>query len=149
MRVRSLALVVCGVLVAGLAFAPAATADDADCVGPLVAALSNPPLPPDPNELVIVNGLNVEVRTDLVAAYARTLSNHVIAAGTAFANCVAAEPARIAECVKGVVRMIVADIGPQSDDELYLRYVHLTRTGSVKVNGEYAVSDALAIAACV
>jgi hypothetical protein len=148
MRARSVALAVCGVLVAGLAYAPAAAADDSDCVGPLVAALSNPPLPPDPNELVVVDGLNVEIRTDLVRAYAETLAGHVVSASVAFANCAAAEPARIAECVGGVTRMIVEDISETSDDELYLRYVHLTRTGSVRINGEYAVSDALAIAAC-
>lgn len=76
-------------------------------------------------------------------------SSSLTAAALRFADCVTPNPLEILPCIQGVQRAIVADItGPSGDDELYLRYVHIYPEGA-SVNGEYAVADALAIAACV
>lgn len=55
----------------------------------------------------------------------------------------------ILPCVLGVVEMIREDLrGGGADDETYLRYYQSDSEG-LSINGEYAVSDALAIAGCV
>jgi hypothetical protein len=144
MRYRAVVLSICGVLAAGAAVAPPAAAADAGCADQLVADLLSAPVP-DPTTIIVRDGLNVHVDTTGTSAF----TTHVRDAALRFADCATPNPLQILPCVQGVVDMIVDDITrPIADDEIYLRYFHSDSDG-FSVNGEYAVSDALAIAGCV
>lgn len=144
MRFRTVVISLCAVLTAGVATAPMAAANPLTCTEQLIADLQGAPVP-DPTAVVVVEGLNVHVNTTGIDAF----SAHVRDAALAFASCATPNPNEIIPCIEGVQDAIVSDItGPTSDDETYLRYVHLHRDGA-SINGEYAVGDALAIASCV
>lgn len=144
MRYRAVVLSLCGVLGAGVVAAPPAAASPVDCVDQLVADLLAAPVP-DPTTIVVRDGLNVHVDTTGVGAF----STHVRDAAIAFANCAVPNPDEILPCVLGVVETIREDLrGPHGDDETYLRYFHSDSDGFT-INGEYAVSDASALAACI
>ena len=143
MRFRAVVLSLCGVLVAGAAVAPPAAADVVSCTDQLVADLLAAPVP-DPTTIIVRDGLNVHVDTTGTSAFV----THVREAALRFAECATPNPEEIVPCVLGVVNMIVDDVtGPTGDDEIYLRYFHSDSDG-FSVNGEYAASDASAIAGC-
>lgn len=143
MRRAAIVLSLCGVLAAGVVTAPPASAGPVDCVNQLVADLTSAPIP-DPNNVVVIEGLNIHVNDTEIEAFAA----HVTTAATNFAACVTPNPGQVLACVDGVVDDIIQSVIWQSDDELYLRYVHLHEEG-VSVYGENAVADAFAIAGCV
>lgn len=143
MRYRAVVVSLCAVLAAGVVAAPPAAAAPVTCVDQLVADLLSAPVP-DPTTIVVVEGLNAHVNTTGVTAF----STHVRNAAIAFANCATPNPDEILPCVFGITTTIVRSITTQTEDEVYLRYVHV-HGGGVSLYGETAVDDAWAIAGCL